>query len=158
MIIMTGFRISFVKFYCAQFKTDTQQKNYLISTVLLFFFLYPPPQRHMVQGEGVSCNSSMEAELLTLYSNGIHANLWESGEYFISSIPSYPLYITLNPPQRPHYRFVHNLACEKALRLGKGGLISEEMGRGEVGYWPPPFSPPYATTGNASAVRRLACK
>ena len=79
----------------------------------------------MVQGEGVSCNSSMEAELLTLYSNGIHANLWESGEYFISSIPSYPLYITLNPRQRPHYRFVHNLACEKALCLGKGGLISE---------------------------------
>ena len=36
MIIMIEFRISFVKFYCAQFKTDTQQNNYLISTVLLF--------------------------------------------------------------------------------------------------------------------------
>ena len=97
-----------------------------------------------MQGEGVCYNSSMEAEVLTLYSNGIDANLWESGEYFISTIPSYPLYITLNPPQRPHHRFVHNLAREKPLRLGKRSLISDEMGRGEVGEWPPPFSPPYA--------------
>ena len=29
----------------------------------------------MVQGEGVSWNSSMEAEVRTLYSNGIDANL-----------------------------------------------------------------------------------
>ena len=49
----------------------------------------------MVQGEGVSGISSMEAEVLTLYSNGLDANLWESGEYFISTIPSYPLYISL---------------------------------------------------------------
>ena len=33
-----------------------------------------------MQGEGVSCNSSTEAEVLTLYSNGIDANLWESGD------------------------------------------------------------------------------
>ena len=98
----------------------------------------------MVQGEGVSCNSSMEAEVLTLYSNGIDANLWESEEYFISTIPSYPIYVTLNAPQRPHLQFIHNLAREKPFRLGKGGLILEEMGRGEVGEWPPPFSPSYA--------------
>ena len=148
MTIMIGFRISFVKFYCAQFKTDTQQNNYLISTVLLFSralkHTYTHPHRGTFVGGGVSCNSSTEAEVLTLYSNGIDANLWESGEYFISTIPSYPLYITLNPPQRPHHRFVHNLAREKPLRLGKRGLISDEMGRGEVGEWPPPFSPPYA--------------
>ena len=89
----------------------------------------------MVQGEGVSGNSSMEAEVLTLYSNGLDTNLWESGEYFISTIPSYRIYITLNPPQRPHHQFIHNLAREKPLCLGKGGLILEEMGRGEVGKW-----------------------
>ena len=98
----------------------------------------------MVRGEGVSGISPMEAEVLTLYSNGLDANLWESGEYFISIISSYPLYITLNPPQWPHHRFIHNLAREKPLRLGKGGLILEETGRGEVGEWPPPFYPSYA--------------
>ena len=98
----------------------------------------------MVQGKGLSWNSSMEAEVRTLYSNGIDANLWESEEYFISTIPSYRIYITLNPPQRPHHQFIHNLAREKPLCLGKGGLILEEMGRGEVGEWPPPFSPSYA--------------
>ena len=77
----------------------------------------------------------MEAEVLTLYSNGIDANFWESEEYFITNIPSYRIYITLNPPQRPHHQFTQNLAREKPLRLGKGGLILEEMGRGEVGEW-----------------------
>ena len=33
-IIMTGFRISFVKFYCAQFKTDTQQYSNQYSSTL----------------------------------------------------------------------------------------------------------------------------
>ena len=152
MIIMTGFRISFVTFYCEQFKSLSdwhsfeQSFNQYSSTLFACIkaHLYPPPQKHMVQGEGVSCKFSMEAEVLTLYSNGLDANLWVSGEYFISIIPSYPLYITLNPPQWPHHRFIHNLAREKALRFGIGGLISEEMGRGEVGEWPPPFPPPYA--------------
>ena len=31
----------------------------------------------------------MEAEVLTLYSNGIDANLWESGEYFTSEDPQF---------------------------------------------------------------------
>ena len=31
----------------------------------------------------------MEAEVLTLYSNGIDANLWESGDYFTSEDPQF---------------------------------------------------------------------
>ena len=56
MTIMIGFRISFVKFYCAQFKTDIQQNNYLISTVLLFSralkHTYTHPHRGTFVGGG----------------------------------------------------------------------------------------------------------
>ena len=52
MIIMTGFRISFVKFYFAQFKTDTQQNNYLISTVLLFSRALKHTYTHPTEAHG----------------------------------------------------------------------------------------------------------
>ena len=60
MIIMTGFRIRFVKFYCAQFKTDTQQNNYLISTVLLFSRVLKHTYTHPHRGTGVGGGGKLQ--------------------------------------------------------------------------------------------------
>ena len=49
---MTGFRRSFVKFYRAQFETDTQQKNYLISTVVLFSRALKDTYTHPTEAHG----------------------------------------------------------------------------------------------------------
>ena len=89
----------------------------------------------MVQGEGVSGISSMEAEVLTLYSNGLDANLWESGEYFISTIPSYPLYISLwTHPSDPTTDSFTQLSPWKAPPFGARGLnIGRDGKRGSGG-------------------------
>ena len=60
MIIMIGFRISFLNFYCAQFKTDTQQNNYLIITVLLFSRALKNTYAHPHRGTGVGGGGKLQ--------------------------------------------------------------------------------------------------
>ena len=60
MIIMIGFRIRFLNFYCAQFKTDTQQNNYLIITVLLFSRALKHTYAHPHRGTGVGGGGKLQ--------------------------------------------------------------------------------------------------